>query len=80
MVEGQLKSLNVMTPKDDLITWNEHWTVEKGVVTCRACHVQQKEAVPAPSFQHLDGCLSSQHINPWNDLISICRRLSHHSG
>lgn len=64
-----------MTANEDLIDWNGRWQITNAVVSCRACHAQQKEADRSAAFVHSPGCGYAGHPrNPWDDLDTIRKK------
>lgn len=58
-----------MSISELLVSWNEKWTLNKGMVVCKACRAVQPEADAAANFAHMPECPSAHRgVKPWNDL------------
>lgn len=65
-----------MSAADDLITWTQHWRLEGGVISCKACKALQLESQKTIDFTHAEGCtVALPTPNPWNALDDICVRI-----
>ncbi|MBD8574184.1 hypothetical protein IFR09_04635 [Pseudomonas syringae] len=61
-----------MSISERLIKWHSLWQINRGIVICRSCRAQQREAEKTSSFNHLQGCQCPEpYTLPWSDLDRI---------
>lgn len=69
-----------MSTSELLVSWNEKWALNKGMVVCKACRAVQAEADGAANFAHTPECPSAhKELKPWNDLRAAIGRRSEDS-
>ncbi|RRV10293.1 hypothetical protein EGJ27_01320 [Pseudomonas sp. v388] len=62
-----------MSVSEQLISWNQRWSLKNGSVCCKGCHAEQLESGRSCKFAHNAECTSRLAADefPWIDLDMI---------